>query len=47
MSDYEDENFEMDETEECWGVQTHVLQNLKANSNCIDTIHRKNVELSI
>ena len=38
MSDYEDENFELDETDEYWGVQRNFANILEAHRNNIKKI---------
>ena len=41
MSDYVDENFDNDETDEYWGVQRHPCHQLNAQINDIKQIDRK------
>ena len=38
ISDYEDENFEPDETDEYWGIERHDAHKLKANINDLKKI---------
>ena len=39
MSDYIDENFELDETDEYWGLVKQTCYELKAHANEIKKIH--------
>ena len=41
MSDYIDENFEMDETDEYWGVQHNPCHELIAHVNDIKVLNQK------
>lgn len=41
MSDYVDENFEMDETDEFWNVVHHDVKDFSTNDNFIKEIDRK------
>ena len=41
MSDYIDENFELDETDELWGLEKRVCHELNPNCNDIVKIDRK------
>lgn len=45
MSDYIDENFELDETDEYWGVSHLPCHELEANFNDIKHLDRKNLPL--
>lgn len=44
MSDYEDENFELDETDEYWGITRNKAHKLKANRNNIKIIDQINTD---
>jgi hypothetical protein len=44
MSDYEDENFEPDETDEFWGIERQIAHKLKANRNNLKIIDLQNLD---
>lgn len=45
MSDYIDENFELDETDEYWGIGHLPCHELEANFNDIKFLDQKNLPL--
>jgi hypothetical protein len=44
-SDYIDENFEMDETDEFWGINRHRCGDFIQNTNDIKNMDQKNIPL--